>query len=61
MSNPRRRKPAGKLVHYKNLNAATSATFTYVAFRAASKYPGSVPDDRLYAVLVNAFASWLRH
>ncbi|MEU0816749.1 hypothetical protein [Streptomyces mirabilis] len=27
----------------------------------ASKNPGSVPDERFYAGLVDAFAAWLRH
>ncbi|MFI5980182.1 VWA domain-containing protein [Streptomyces sp. NPDC051555] len=51
----------GKLAFYKNLNASTSATFTNVAFYDASKNPGSVPDERFYAGLVDAFAAWLRH
>ncbi|MFE2375278.1 VWA domain-containing protein [Streptomyces sp. NPDC059398] len=50
----------GKLGFYKNLNASTSATFTNVAFYDASKNPGSVPDERFYAGLVDAFAVWLR-
>ncbi|MEV6539661.1 VWA domain-containing protein [Streptomyces sp. NPDC051665] len=50
----------GKLAFYKNLNASTSATFTNVAFYDASKNPGSVPDERFYAGLVDAFAAWLR-
>ncbi|MFC9677886.1 VWA domain-containing protein [Streptomyces sp. NPDC056949] len=50
----------GKLAFYKNLNASTSATFTNVAFYDASKNPGSVPDERFYAGLVDAFAVWLR-
>ncbi|MEU9208414.1 VWA domain-containing protein [Streptomyces sp. NPDC048415] len=51
----------GKLAFYKNLNASASATFTNVAFYDASKNPGSVPDERFYAGLVDAFAAWLRH
>ncbi|MEU1458117.1 VWA domain-containing protein [Streptomyces avermitilis] len=51
----------GKLAFYKNLNASASATFTNVAFYDASKNPGSVPDERFYAGLVDAFATWLRH
>ncbi|WP_078860608.1 VWA domain-containing protein [Streptomyces sp. NRRL F-2747] len=50
----------GKLAFYKNLNASASATFTNVAFYDASKNPGSVPDERFYAGLVDAFAVWLR-
>ncbi|MFJ3645263.1 VWA domain-containing protein [Streptomyces murinus] len=49
----------GKLAFYKNLNASASATFTNVAFYDASKNPGSVPDERFYAGLVDAFATWL--
>jgi hypothetical protein len=51
----------GKLAFYKNLNASVSASFTNVAFYDASKNPGSVPDERFYAGLVDAFALWLRH
>jgi stress response protein SCP2 len=51
----------GKLAFYKNLNASASATFTNVAFYDASKNPGSVPDERFYAGLIDAFAAWLRH
>lgn len=50
----------GKLAFYKNLNASASASFTNVAFYDASKNPGSVPDERFYAGLVDAFAAWLR-
>ncbi|MFD7630545.1 VWA domain-containing protein [Streptomyces sp. NPDC059851] len=50
----------GKLAFYKNLNASASATFTNVAFYDATKNPGSVPDERFYAGLVEAFAAWLR-
>ncbi|MFI8280911.1 VWA domain-containing protein [Streptomyces sp. NPDC085929] len=50
----------GKLAFYKNLNASTSATFTNVAFYGASKNPGSVPGERFYAGLVDAFARWMR-
>lgn len=50
----------GKLAFYKNLNASTSATFTNVAFYDASKNPGSVPGERFYAGLVDAFARWMR-
>ncbi|MER6314202.1 TerD family protein [Streptomyces sp. NPDC001581] len=50
----------GKLAFYKNLNASASVTFTNVAFYDASKNPGSVPDERFYAGLVDAFATWLR-
>ncbi|MFT2017462.1 VWA domain-containing protein [Streptomyces sp. 796.1] len=50
----------GKLAFYKNLNASTSASFTNVAFYDASKNPGSVPDERFYAGLINGFAAWLR-
>ncbi|MET7681602.1 VWA domain-containing protein [Streptomyces sp. NPDC005423] len=49
----------GKLAFYKNLNASTSATFTNVAFYDAGKNPGSVPDERFYAGLVDAFSAWL--
>ncbi|MFF4465563.1 VWA domain-containing protein [Streptomyces mirabilis] len=51
----------GKLAFYKNLNASASATFTNVAFYDASKNPGTVPDERFYAGLVDSFAVWLRH
>ncbi|MFD4711928.1 VWA domain-containing protein [Streptomyces sp. NPDC058430] len=50
----------GKLAFYKNLNASTSASFTNVAFYDASKNPGSVPGERFYTGLVDAFASWIR-
>ena len=50
----------GKLAFYKNLNASASATFTNVAFYDASKNPGSVPGERFYAGLVDAFATWMR-
>ncbi|MEU1465290.1 VWA domain-containing protein [Streptomyces sp. NPDC005727] len=50
----------GKLAFYKNLNASASATFTNVAFYDASKNPGSVPGERFYTGLVNAFATWMR-
>jgi hypothetical protein len=50
----------GKLAFYKNLNASASATFTNVAFYDASKNPGSVPGERLYTGLVDAFATWMR-
>ncbi|MEU0413626.1 VWA domain-containing protein [Streptomyces griseorubiginosus] len=50
----------GKLAFYKNLNAAASATFTNVAFYHASKNPGSVPGERFYTGLVDAFATWMR-
>jgi Uncharacterized proteins involved in stress response, homologs of TerZ and putative cAMP-binding protein CABP1 len=50
----------GKLAFYKNLNASTSATFTNVAFYDASKNPGSVPAERFYTGLVDAFATWMR-
>lgn len=50
----------GKLAFYKNLNASTSATFTNVAFYDAGKNPGSVPGERFYTGLVDAFATWLR-
>ncbi|MEU5806586.1 VWA domain-containing protein [Streptomyces sp. NPDC047718] len=50
----------GKLAFYRNLNASASATFTNVAFYDATKNPGSVPDERFYAGLVEAFAAWLR-
>ncbi|MGW4102321.1 VWA domain-containing protein [Streptomyces sp. NPDC004976] len=50
----------GKLAFYKNLNASTSATFTNVAFYDASKNPGSVPGERFYTGLVDAFATWMR-
>ncbi|MGW4048453.1 VWA domain-containing protein [Streptomyces sp. NPDC004721] len=49
----------GKLAFYKNLNASTSARFTNVAFYDASKNPGSVPGERFYASLVDAFATWM--
>ncbi|MFF7690311.1 VWA domain-containing protein [Streptomyces syringium] len=49
----------GKLAFYKNLNASASATFTNVAFYDASKNPGSVPGDRFYAGIVEAFGSWM--
>ncbi|WP_406835735.1 VWA domain-containing protein [Streptomyces sp. AHU1] len=49
----------GKLAFYKNLNASASATFTNVAFYDAGKNPGSVPDDRFYTGLVQAFATWI--
>ncbi|MFE7332302.1 VWA domain-containing protein [Streptomyces sp. NPDC057565] len=49
----------GKLAFYKNLNAFSSATFTNVAFYYASKNPGSVPGDRFYAGLVDAFGRWM--
>lgn len=50
----------GKLAFYKNLNASASATFTNVAFYDASKNPGSVPGERFYTGLVDAFATWMR-
>ncbi|MET7519554.1 VWA domain-containing protein [Streptomyces sp. NPDC005480] len=50
----------GKLAFYKNLNASASATFTNVAFHDASKNPGSVPGERFYLCLVDAFAAWMR-
>ena len=50
----------GKLAFYKNLNASASATFTNVAFYDASKNPGSVPGERFYTGLVDAFAAWMR-
>ncbi|MFF8931581.1 VWA domain-containing protein [Streptomyces longwoodensis] len=50
----------GKLAFYKNLNASASATFTNVAFYDASKNPGSVPGERFYTGLVDAFATWIR-
>ncbi|MEU2740352.1 VWA domain-containing protein [Streptomyces sp. NPDC007095] len=49
----------GKLAFYKNLNASASATFTNVAFYDASKNPASVPGERFYAGLVEAFAAWM--
>jgi hypothetical protein len=49
----------GKLAFYKNLNASASATFTNVAFYDVGKNPGSVPDDRFYTGLVQAFATWI--
>ncbi|WP_324608721.1 VWA domain-containing protein [Streptomyces sp. NRRL S-1824] len=49
----------GKLAFYKNLNASASATFTNVAFYDASKNPGSVPGDKFYAGLVDAFGRWM--
>ncbi|MBJ6636856.1 VWA domain-containing protein [Streptomyces sp. DHE7-1] len=50
----------GKLAFYKNLNASASATYTNVAFYDASKNPGSVPGERFYTGLVDAFATWMR-
>ncbi|MYV52515.1 VWA domain-containing protein [Streptomyces sp. SID3212] len=50
----------GKLAFYKNLNASASARFTNVAFYDASKNPGSVPGDRFYNALVDAFGTWMR-
>ncbi|MFE6886664.1 VWA domain-containing protein [Streptomyces sp. NPDC057694] len=50
----------GKLAFYKNLNASTSATFSNVAFYDASKNPGSVPGERFYTGLIDAFAAWIR-
>lgn len=50
----------GKLAFYKNLNASASAAFTNVAFYDASKNPGSVPGERFYTGLVDAFATWMR-
>ncbi|WP_280355531.1 VWA domain-containing protein [Nocardia otitidiscaviarum] len=49
----------GKLAFYKNLNASTSATFTNVAFYDAGKNPGSVPGERFYSSLTDAFGTWL--
>ncbi|MFJ8944969.1 VWA domain-containing protein [Streptomyces sp. NPDC102395] len=49
----------GKLAFHKNLNASASATFTDVAFYDASKNPGSVPGERFYTGLVDAFATWM--
>lgn len=49
----------GKLAFFKNLNASTSARFSNVAFYEASKNPGSVPDDKFYAGLVEAFGAWM--
>ncbi|MFM9633269.1 MULTISPECIES: VWA domain-containing protein [Streptomyces] len=50
----------GKLAFYKNLNASASASFPNVAFYDASKNPGSVPGERFYTGLVEAFATWMR-
>ncbi|MEV7442880.1 VWA domain-containing protein [Streptomyces sp. NPDC091204] len=50
----------GKLAFYKNLNASATATFPNVAFYDASKNPGSVPGERFYTGLVDAFARWMR-
>lgn len=50
----------GKLAFYKNLNASTSATFTNAAFCEVSKAPGSVPGEKFYAGLVDAFAAWMK-
>lgn len=50
----------GKLAFYKNLDASASATFTNVAFYDAGKNPGSVPDEKFYAGLVEAFGGWMR-
>lgn len=50
----------GKLAFYKNLNASASATFHNVAFYDASKNPGSVPGDRFYNGLINAFSAWMK-
>ncbi|MFJ3091407.1 VWA domain-containing protein [Streptomyces sp. NPDC086838] len=50
----------GKLAFNKNLNASASATFHNVAFYDASKNPGSVPGDRFYDGLVNAFSTWMK-
>ncbi|MEV6397952.1 hypothetical protein AB0M39_24785 [Streptomyces sp. NPDC051907] len=36
-------------------------SFTDVAFYEASRNSGSVPDERFYAALVDAVATWLRH
>jgi len=49
----------GKLAYYKNLNAASSAGFTNVAFYEVGKNPEAVPDDKFYAALVDAFGAWL--
>ncbi|MFE4963165.1 VWA domain-containing protein [Streptomyces sp. NPDC056660] len=51
----------GKLAFYKNLNASASVTFTNVAFYDTSRNPESVRDERFYADVVDAFATWLRH
>lgn len=50
----------GKLAFYKNLNASASANFTNVAFYDAGKNPGSVPGERFYTGLIEAFATWIR-
>lgn len=50
----------GKLAFYKNLNASASASFTNVAFYDASKNPGSVPGDRFYTGLLEAFGTWMK-
>ncbi|MFF7717634.1 VWA domain-containing protein [Streptomyces sp. NPDC007988] len=50
----------GKLAFYKNLNASASASFTNVAFYDASKNPGSVPGDRFYTGLLEAFGAWMK-
>ena len=50
----------GQLAFYKILNASASATFTNVAFYDASENPGSVPGERFYTGLVDAFATWMR-
>ncbi|MFF7680956.1 VWA domain-containing protein [Actinacidiphila glaucinigra] len=50
----------GKLAFYKNLNASTSVTFTNVAFYDASNNPGSVPGERFYTGIVDAFGTWMR-
>ncbi|MET4644622.1 hypothetical protein ABID95_004371 [Streptomyces atratus] len=49
----------GELAFYKNLNVSASATFTNVAFYDASRNPGSVPGDKFYAGLVDAFDRWM--
>ncbi|MFE1764053.1 VWA domain-containing protein [Streptomyces angustmyceticus] len=50
----------GKLAFYKNLNASASASFSNVAFYDASKNPGSVPGDRFYTGLIEAFGKWMK-
>lgn len=44
----------------KNLNASASASFTNVAYYDASKNPGSVPGDRFYTGLLEAFRRWMK-
>jgi stress response protein SCP2 len=50
----------GSLAFYQNLNPSDPASFANVAFFDAGKNPGSIPGDRFYSGLLEAFGAWLR-